>query len=136
MAKPINDSHVQTLIAQGDKAFDDRRFGEAHNLFESAYNAAVTLYGYLQPELLPILEKWVASSLHAHNQEWQLKAVIKNLRTWLAIAEYKFGLNAPELVPVLTRLVQFYDYDGAHMLAIEVKQRIDDIVQSQAALTT
>lgn len=126
---------IQSLINQGDTALQSGRFQDAYTAYSNAQNEAELLYGHLQPELYPILEKFVRATLRANNQEWYLKSVVKALRAMLYIAERKYGLNAPELIPVLTELVQFYDYDGAHMLAIEVKQRIDDIVERQSGPT-
>lgn len=133
-SKPIDDSQVKRYLQAADQQAASNQFQEAWSSYQSAYNEAVKLYGYLHPELLPILKKLVEAHLRANNQEYYLKDLVKHMRSILVILERMHGLDSPELIPALEQLAIFYDYDGAHMLAIEVKQRRDDIIERQAAL--
>lgn len=118
---------IASYVQQGDESMASGKFENARSSYSSAYEAANAAYGFLGVELLPILEKLIEATYQANNQDWYKKQLVGHLRTILAIKQRQHGIASAELLPVLTQLVIFYDYDGAHMLAIEVKQRIDDI---------
>lgn len=116
-------------IAAGDDYLARKDFANAYSSFSNAFTAAGKHFGFVAPELLPIIEKCVEAA-YQHNAAGS-DSVRKNISIWLKTAltihQRQHGVRSKELIPALERLVQFYDFDGAHMLAIEVLQRIDDI---------
>lgn len=124
----------EAVIAQGDLAVTEKRHVDAEKWYSSAYTLLSKAHGYLDVAMLAVLQKLAAASLSAYgfSNDRYTKQALNCLRLHLAISEREHGLDSPELIPVLTDLVQVYDFDGAHMLAIEVKQRIDDILERQA----
>jgi hypothetical protein len=135
MAKnPPTESQIAEQIAKGDQNFAAGQLREAYSSFNAAFDLAVVLHGSaLAPALLPILERTFEVCIAASNEDWYMKRAARMLRSILYLTEKEHGIDSPKLIPVLERLVMFYDLDGAHMLAIEVKQRIDDIVARQSA---
>jgi len=128
-----DDSSYRSHVEQGDKYFAEGSWSNAYSSYNSAYQAAAKVHGFNDPALAPLMEKFIAATLKYSDHEHYLKPVPKMLRALLYFKEQEFGLDSVELVPYLERLVMFYDLDGAHMLAIEVKQRIDDIKERNAA---
>lgn len=120
---------TESYLTRGDDALAKNDFGNAYSSYNSAYTSAAKHYGYVAPELLPIIEKCVdaAYQYNAAGTEQYRKNIGMWLKTALTIHQRKHGVRSMELIPALERLVEFYDFDGAHMLAIEVLQRIDDI---------
>jgi hypothetical protein len=120
---------AQSFITTGDEAFAANKFDNAKSAYDSAYSAITGAYGHVSPLLLPILDKLVAA-LYARTTPTStsnLKEIGKFLKMSLAITQQQHGVRSAQLIPILEKLVVFYDFDGAHMLAVEVLQRIDDI---------
>lgn len=123
------DSKAQTSITAGDEAFGKNSFDSARTNYDAALTTLAKAYGYLSPTLVPVLEKLVETMYQrgAQSSSDSRKEICKFLKMLLAIKQREHGIRSPELIPVLEKLVIFYDFDGAHMLAVEVLQRIDDI---------
>jgi hypothetical protein len=122
-------AQIEQYITKGDEYAGKREFSSAYSSYTNAYNSAGKLYGSVAPELLPIIEKLVevAFQNNAAESDSTRKNMGKWLKTALTINQRQHGVASPALIPALEKLVVFYDFDGAHMLAIEVLQRIDDI---------
>ena len=131
MTAQANPAIAQTeqYVTKGDEYAGKRDFSSAYSSYSNAFSNACKAYGSVAPELLPIIEKLVESAFQ-HNAA-ESDSVRKNVGKWLKIAltinQRQHGVSSPALIPSLEKLVVFYDFDGAHMLAIEVLQRIDDI---------
>ncbi len=120
---------AEASIATGDKQFGDQEFDAARKSYESAINTLGGANGWLSPTLIVPLEKAIEAIYQkgAHNSVDSRKDLSKWLKLLLTIKQREHGIRSAEVVPVLEKLVIFYDFDGAHMLAVEVLQRIDDI---------
>lgn len=116
-------------ISTGDDQLAKREFSAAYSSYNNGYTNAAKYYGSVAPELLPIITKCVEAAYQ--NNAANTDSVRKNIAIWLKTAltihQRQHGVRSMQLIPTLERLVEFYDFDGAHMLAIEVLQRIDDI---------
>lgn len=123
------DEKAQASITSGDASFAAGKFDNAKSSYEQAYQALHGAYGFNHLALVPVLRKLVAVhySKNAQNSSSALKEMGKYLKQELAILQHAHGVRSAELIPTLEQLVIFYDFDGAHMLAVEVLQRIDDI---------
>lgn len=122
-------AQIEQYVAKGDEYAGKREFSNAYSSYSNAYTSACKVYGSVAPELLPIIEKLVEAAFQ--NNAAESDTTRKNVGKWLKIAltiiQRQHGVSSPALIPALEKLVVFYDFDGAHMLAIEVLQRIDDI---------
>jgi hypothetical protein len=134
MAEKFNYEDLDAVQVEADKAFNENRHVDAEKWYANVFRLATKKYGFMHVDMLPIYQRWATTSLNTSDADNYRKQAVKCMRAMLAITEREHGLDAPELVPILTQLVQFYDLDGAHMLAIEVKQRIDDLNDRLAAL--
>lgn len=116
-------------IATGDEQMGKNKFDAAKKAYEEALTALMAEVGHLHPSLAPVLEKTVEAiyQLGAESGDTNRKLIGRYLKMLLTIKQREVGPRGAELIPVLEKLVVFYDFDGAHMLAIEVLQRIDDI---------
>jgi hypothetical protein len=116
-------------IVSGDQSFAAGKFDNAKSAYEQAYQALHGAYGFNNPVLVPVLRKLVAVhySKNAQGSTNSMKEMGRYLKIELAILQHAHGVRSAELIPTLEQLVIFYDFDGAHMLAAEVLQRIDDI---------
>jgi len=123
------DAKAAALITTGDEALAKNSFDSAKTSYDSAYTTLAKAYGYLSPTLVPALEKLVEAIYQkgAQGSSDTRKEICRYLKMILAIKQRQFGVRSKELIPSLEALVIFYDFDGAHMLAVEVLQRIDDI---------
>jgi hypothetical protein len=126
---------VAELTAKGDGQFQDGQFYYATSTYLEALGAQIEVNsGQIGSADKPLMEKlFEASFATSFTYEKHMAYCLKMARTLLYIAEREHGIDSPELIQPLERLVMLYDLDGAHMLAIEVKQRIDDIKAQQAA---
>lgn len=111
-------------VAEGDEKVASRDWEGAEESFEEALTAANTLYGTTDPRILPILTRLGEAQLqHAPDSDY-----FEDLtRTWqraLAVASLKHGPQSPELIPIITKLVAVYDLQGAHIVGIELLQRL------------
>lgn len=129
MTTQSTEEKAKTSIASGDEAFAAGKFDNAKSAYEQAYQTLHGAYGYNNPILVPVLRKLVAVhySKNAQGSSSAMKEMGKYLKIELAILQHAHGVRSAELIPTLEQLVIFYDFDGAHMLAVEVLQRIDDI---------
>lgn len=120
---------AQASIATGDDQFAKNKFDDARKSYEEALKTLGNANGWLSPTLAEALEKVVEAIYQkgAQNSTEARKDLGKYLKMLLAIKQREHGIRSAEVVPVLEKLVVFYDFDGAHMLAVEVLQRIDDI---------
>jgi hypothetical protein len=116
-------------ITAGDENFAKNKFDQAKKNYEEAVSALGGAYGWLSPTMAPALEKLVEAIYQkgAQNSVESRKDLGKYLKMLLTIKQREHGIRSAEVIPVLEKLVIFYDFDGAHMLAVEVLQRIDDI---------
>jgi len=135
MATKYSAAQVAEMVTGGDKLFADGQFYQAANKYQEAFTAQIQLNGgKVGTSDKPLMEKIFDANMAGSFSYAQLMAnCLKMARTLLFLAEREHGIDSPELIQPLERLVMLYDLDGAHMLAIEVKQRIDDIKAQQAA---
>ena len=126
-------TNVAELVENGDHQFQTGQFYYAANKYVEALNAQIQVNGgQIGTADKPLMEKvFEASFAASFSYQAQMANCLKMARTLLYIAERENGIDSPELIQPLERLVMLYDLDGAHMLAIEVKQRIDDIKARQ-----
>lgn len=124
---------VAETIAIGDQQFQSGQFYQAASKYSEALTAQIQLNGgKISSADKPLMEKIFEANFAGSFSYAQLLATsLKMARTLLFITEREHGIDSPELIQPLERLVMLYDLDGAHMLAIEVKQRIDDIKARQ-----
>lgn len=129
----ISAATVAETIANGDQQFQAGQFYQAASKYWEAFNAQIQLNGgKISVADKPLMEKAFEANFSGSFNYPQLMATcLKVARTLLYIAEREHGIDSAELIQPLERLVMLYDLDGAHMLAIEVKQRIDDIKARQ-----
>lgn len=123
------EAKAQASIATGDELFGKNKYDDAKKSYESALSTLGAAHGWLSPLLVEALEKVVEAIYQkgAHNSTDPRKDLGKYLKILLTIKQREHGIRSAEVIPVLEKLVIFYDFDGAHMLAVEVLQRIDDI---------
>ena len=136
MASKYSAATVAETVASGDKMFEDGQFYQAAAKYQEAFVVQIQLNnGKVGSSDKPLMEKIFDANMAGSFTYPQLMAnCLKMARTILFLAEREHGIDSPELIQPLERLVMLYDLDGAHMLAIEVKQRIDDIrAQQQSA---
>jgi|AGTN01.1.fsa_nt_gi hypothetical protein len=120
---------IESQLTRGDEALAKKNFSDAYSIYSGAFTAAGKHFGFVAPELIAIIDKCVEAA-YQHNAAGT-ESIRKNIGMWLKTAltihQRQHGVRSIQLIPTLERLVEFYDFDGAHMLAIEVLQRIDDI---------
>lgn len=111
-------------IAAGDEKVTSRDWEGAEESFKEALEAANALYGTTDPRLLPILTRLGEAQLqHAPDSDYFQDLT----RTWqraLACASLKHGPQSPELIAIITKLIAIYDLQGAHIVGIELLQRL------------
>ncbi|MDZ4837437.1 MAG: hypothetical protein SGJ27_26930 [Candidatus Melainabacteria bacterium] len=123
------EAKAQASIAAGDELFGKNKFDNARKSYDEALTTLGGAHGWLSPTLVDVLGKLVESIYQkgAQNSTDSRKDIGKYLKMLLTIKQRQHGIRSAEVIPVLEQLVIFYDFDGAHMLAVEVLQRIDDI---------
>lgn len=123
------EAKAEASITTGDEHFGKNKFENAKKSYEEAIQTLGAANGFLHASLIVPLEKVIEAIYQkgAQNSTDARKDLGKYLKMLLTIKQREHGVRSAEIIPVLEKLVIFYDFDGAHMLAVEVLQRIDDI---------
>jgi|AGTN01.1.fsa_nt_gi hypothetical protein len=111
-------------VAEGDEKVAAREWGDAESSFKEALAAANSLYGTTDPRILPILVRLGDAQLQTAPSSDYFEDLTRTWQRVLAVTSFKHGPQSPELIPVIKKLIGVYDLQGAHIVGIELLQRL------------
>ena len=111
-------------VTEGDTKMGERDFEGAEESYDEALTAANTLYGTTDPRILPILVKLGDAQLQFAPDSDHFEDLTRTWQRALAVTSLKHGPQSPELIPIIKKLMAVYDLQGAHIVSIELLQRL------------
>jgi hypothetical protein len=120
-------------VTEGDTKMGERDFEGAEEQYDEALTAANSLYGTTDPRILPILVKLGEAQLQNAPDSDHFEALTRTWQRALAVTSLKHGPQSPELIPIIQKLMAVYDLQGAHIVSIELLQRLQALEELAGA---